>query len=121
MSRGAKEYDAMLKALYGDPSAGGSGDELYQELMAKEQNVLATVNRVVNQKKRTTVRDEQFVNMPLMAVVLRFGTVMSTLIADMVKARSVGKAWAAVRREDRGIYVGLLLIVVALFLLVVQA
>ena len=119
MSRGGKEYTNMLHALYGD-NKGHDLDEVYQELMNKEKNVLDTVDRVVNQKRRKSVRDEQFINMPVYAVVMRFGTVLSTLVSDVVKARSVRKAWAAVHREDRGIYVGLLLIIIALFLLIVQ-
>lgn len=108
-----------MRDLYGTKD--NRDGEQYQALMAHEKNVLATVNRVANQERRDRTRDQQFVHMSLHAIVTRFSHAMTTLVQDLARVRSTRQLMRALKHKDRTMYLGLLLVIVALFLLLLQA
>lgn len=114
-----KDYAKFMRALYGTQD--NRDGEQYQKLMAHEKDVLATVNRVANQARRDRTRDAQFVHMSLQAVVRRFSHAMTTLVQDLARARNTRQLMRALKHKDRTMYLGLLLVIVALFLLLLQA
>ena len=112
-----KDYRALVSMLYG----GSVGDdEMYQELMKKEGNVLDTVNRVANQMRTDATQADEFVNLPIVAVIHRVYTSVRAVMKDLPAARNAKQLRDVIMRDDRRIYIGVLLICVALFLLLLQ-
>jgi hypothetical protein len=110
-----RDYKTLLKELY-DKDDGS----VYQKLMQKEYTVLDTVNRAINQVKEDKNTNEQFINMPVIAIGERFYTSMKTIFNDLQNVKSYKGIYNIINMEDRIIYIGLLLILIALFLLLIQ-
>lgn len=110
-----KEYRKLLAQLYAK-----NDNTLYQQLMAKEKDVLDVVNRVANDARMADIKAGQFVHLPLAAMMQRFYAVILEVGADLAKAKMFKDIVSAVRRDDHVIYIGILLVITALFLLLLQ-
>jgi hypothetical protein len=111
-----RDYMQIVSDLY----ANDGGDDLYQSLMRRERNVLNTVNRVANDVRADASAYDGFLRMPLPALLQRFHTSLMAVGSGLGSAKTAADVHRAVFSEDRSIYVGVLLVVVALFLLLVQ-
>lgn len=110
-----RDYMEIVADLYAN-----NGDDLYQRLMKREQNVLDTVNRVANDARRDASAYDGFMHMPLPALLQRFHSSMVAVGNGLGTAKTAKDLHRAVFTEDRSIYVGVLLVGLALFLLLVH-
>jgi hypothetical protein len=87
-------------------------EEVYTALMAKEKDVLDTINRMVEQKPVTNL---SFVDQSLFDLVTNFALAWKRIYQEAVlyKQRDV---MALFYNNERKIYVGVMLVVIALFL-----
>ena len=98
-----------------------SSDSAYEELMAKEKNVLSTVNHVVKYIKDREKKNSQFVNKSLSEIAERFFLIWPVILKDMSDAKSPSEMYDALVKEDRVIYYGILLIVIGLLLFMISS
>ena len=108
--RGGRDKDATGKGGSGadDPS------DVYQDLMAREHRVLDTVDRVVNDAERNDGDRRGFLQLSLHEVGIRSIRVMRGLLDDLIEARSVRDVYTALMHPGRKVYIGVVLLLLAL-------
>ena len=82
--------------------------------MMRERRVLDTVDRVVNDAARTDGDTRAFLQLSLHEVGIRAIRVMRGLMDDLLESRSLDDVYRALMRPGRKVYIGLVLIVLAL-------
>jgi hypothetical protein len=99
-----------------------SANTLYDELMAKEKAVLDTIQRVVDDKAEERRVAVDFVSTPLHRIPQNLIYSMAGLLADWTKSppASVSEAMAVLTKDQRMIYAGITLVLIALFLIFIQ-
>jgi hypothetical protein len=105
------DYRQLLELLKkSDPK------EIYEKLMEKEENVLDVVNRVVNVSNEKEIVGKEFMNKSLNDHVYGFFWTIKTLMSDLKKTRTLQGILRELQKDERPIYIGVLLILTALFL-----
>ena len=121
----SSEYKELVDAVFGRGASvrdhAGSGTDAYQTLMAKERRVLDTVDRVVNDAAVVDVDSRTFFQMPMHEVAIRIVGSIRGLMDDLIEARKPEHVLRAVMLEDRKVYLGLVLIAVALCIALINA
>jgi hypothetical protein len=124
----AGQYHDLIDAVHGEGafSAGGAGvagdaGDVYQALMRKEGRVLDTVDRVVNDRLRTDGDRRSLLQLPLHVIGIRLIRALRGIVDDLVEARNVEAAVRAFTREDRRVYLGALIVLLALLVAAVDA
>jgi uncharacterized BrkB/YihY/UPF0761 family membrane protein len=102
-SSSSVEYDdiystTMQSTIY-------NNDDEYTTLMNKENVVLDTVNRVVNQVE-TAKHNQSMVDTPVNIVVYRVFKTMTTIFKEIYERKPLGEVF----REERRLYVGLFIV-----------
>jgi hypothetical protein len=110
-----QEYRRLLSDLYSS-----NKDNLYQQLIEKETEVLKTINRAANVDQKDNILAGHFVHMPLLAVFQRMYDVLNDVGKELPKTKDMADIVKVVRKSDRIIYIGVTLVIIAMFLLVVQ-
>jgi hypothetical protein len=93
--------------------------DAYNELLQKEKNVLATVNRVVEHEQKKRYDGKVFYNMPVLTVIALFIGTWKTILIELTSLdfksdyRSIPSIFI---RKERKIYLGFMIIIVAVFL-----
>ena len=105
------EYAKLVKLLNGSDMSSA-----YTDLMQKEERVLDTINRVVNYSNEKQVKATEFMNMSLDGVLHAFFWNMRLLFGEILAAKNAQQLLKSLTKEDRAIYIGMLLVFVALFL-----
>lgn len=128
----AGQYQDLMDAVHGEGAfsrqsgvGGGMGDvgdvgDVYQALMRKEGRVLDTVDRVVNDRLRTDDDRRSFLQLPLHVIGIRLVRALRGIVDDLVEARNVETVLKAFTREDRRVYLGALVVVLALLIAAVD-
>ena len=108
------EYADLVNAVHGRGkfSEASQGD-VYQALMKKERRVLDTVDRVVNDSARTDADGRSFFQLSLHVIGIRIIAAIKGIMDDLIEARSLSAVYAAFMRDDRKVYVGVLMLLVA--------
>lgn len=96
-------------------------EDSYQDLMSKETEVLNTVNNVVKYYRDQDIHDSEFINQNVSLILQRFPIVLRDTLEDLVKVGSYKDFMTVMTRDDRLIYLGMSLIVIALFLFFIQS
>jgi hypothetical protein len=97
-------------------------DDLYGDLMRKEERVMDTVDRVVNHARLADVEHTSFLKQPLHVIILRLIKTIKIVFEEAVDLgrtpRGKVKWWTRFAdlfmKEERKIYVGVLLVILAL-------
>jgi hypothetical protein len=90
--------------------------EIYEELMKKEENVLDTINRVVNYSNEKEVKSKEFLNMSLDEIIHKFFWNIKLIFGELLSVKTVQDFSKIVYKDDRRIYIGLLLVIISIFL-----
>lgn len=96
-------------------------EDSYQDLMAKEEKVLDTVNHVVKYYREEDIKEGEFVNQSLTSIVTRFFDVWREVIEDLTNMPKKGPLLTIVTKGDRPIYLGISLIILASFLIFIES
>ena len=112
------DYKDLVKGL----ADGASKDTIYEEIMAKEQNRIDLINRVVTQKQEAAAMSSLFYNNSLLEIAIAFAQAWRAIFTRLVVEKAPATQWQGILYDgDRKIYVGMMLVLVALFLYFVDA
>jgi hypothetical protein len=94
--------------------------EVYQKLMQKEDNVLKTINRVVNDASVRQYNDlllsRDLANMTISNIILRTVGSVHQLFEDLIGVRSVTDLMSAIYNPTRLPFYGVALVMIGVFL-----
>lgn len=96
-------------------------DDSYQDLMEKEETVLNTVNDVVRYYKDKDIKDAEFINQSISIILERFVEVWIAVINGIASASSLWDVLKVMSDKDHPIYIGITMIILALFLFLVES
>jgi hypothetical protein len=92
----------------------------YEELMKKESDVLNTVNTVVKYYRDNDIHEAEFIHQSIVHIMYRFSTVWKQVIEEATSVSSYEDLIEIVSKNDRPIYLGISLILLALFLIFIE-
>ena len=116
----ATAYSELLAAVTARANREAGHADAYQQLMAKEQRVLDTIDRVVNEREVSARHASSILGMGLAQHGSRLVAVMRSLLDDLTAAQTVQDAIRAVWQEDRRLYLGVALVALALVCLLLE-
>lgn len=111
-----KEYNDLLKLLEKDDL---SRENLYQELMLKEQQVLDVSSRIATTHEKNQSINATFINTSLTNIIARFANVWTNIFTEIVENATPDQYRALdprrlLLKDDRKIYLGIMFILLAL-------
>jgi hypothetical protein len=109
------EYKEVLDVLKRDDV-----DNSYQDLMTHEKKTLETVNNVIKYYRDEELIDGQFINQSIHTIFMRFFDVWNQILEDIINVRQPTDIVAIFTKNDRIIFIGITLIVIALILIFLQ-
>lgn len=98
----------------GFPSRDAAPSEVYQSLIQHERRALDTVDRVVNDARKTALASTQLVDMPVRALAYRAMATGRSVMDDLLLANSTEDVTHALVSGDRKVFLGAALIVIAI-------
>lgn len=110
-----KEYTALVNDIYS-----ANTTDLYQILMGREARVLDTIDRVATQVRDKEQDSKQFLHSSLLEMWRRGASSLSGILMDLTEAKSYGDVLKSIRRNNRSMYIGVLLVISAFFILVIR-
>jgi hypothetical protein len=93
----------------------------YELLMKKEEKVLDTVNQVVKYYKDQDIRENEFVNQNVYTIISKLGETWKDILEDAFLVKSASDFYYLFIKEDRIIYIGISMVIVALFLFLIES
>lgn len=115
----AREYQELMDIVEG--RGDHKNDGTYGRLMDKERRVLDTVDRVVNDARLQKIASKSILNMPVVDIVGRAGTSVSAIYQDILRIREPHDVITAFTKDDRRLYVGIIIVVISVIVLFFQA
>lgn len=114
----ADEARGLLVAAGVAPRSSLSGPDPYQYLMSREDRVLKTLNRVVddNLANRHTTATTSLFAMPVHEIAMRTAGSLRSLLDDLLISRSIDDVKSAMFDPIRTPYLGLALVAIAILL-----
>lgn len=88
-------------------------DNVYQDLMNKEERTLDTINKVIKYYRDNDYRSKQFLHMNFMEMMIRFSEVWTEILNETTDHKM--SLFTIFLHGDRPIYLGVLLVLVGLF------
>jgi hypothetical protein len=120
MSTAEKEWTRFGKLLKDErPIQLDSTNTFYDELMSKEKRVLSTIDRYILERKEAALRNERFLDTPLSQIPVMLFKNLNDMLDDSGKVKTFKQFKAMFASGNRMIYVGILLILIAIFILFV--
>lgn len=113
MDRPLKNYNDLLKLLEQDNNL---QKDVYSELIEKEHNVLEVSNRIANQKHESDAISNMFLNISLSNIIARFGFTWQNIFEELIVDRDYKSIVSILFKQDRKIYVGMMVILIAIFI-----
>lgn len=109
---GSSNLASTMQMQPGRVSAAPS--EVYQSLINRERRALDTVDRVVNDARKTALASTQLVDLPIRDLALRAMSTAKSIMDDLVEASSPTEVRNALTSGDRKVFLGAALIIVAI-------
>lgn len=112
----ALEGSANLVSTDGMLGHGGRSEgpsEVYQSLLKQERRALDTVDRVVNDARKTALASTQLVDLPMRDLAYRAVHTGRSIMDDLVNANSAADVQTALVSGERKVFVGAALILLA--------
>jgi hypothetical protein len=110
------DYKEVLDVLKRDDV-----DNSYQDLMKNEAKTLDTVNNVIKYYRDEELADSQLINQSLHTIFMRFFDVWNELLEDLMKVKKPSDFTQAFIKGDRIIFMGITLVLIAIFLIFIQS
>lgn len=96
-------------------------DNAYEDLMSKESKVLETVSDVVKYYRDKDIKDGEFINQSISIIMERFVEVWVEIINGVASASSIKDILRVMSDKDHPIYIGITMVVIALFLFLIES
>lgn len=94
-------------------------EDSYQDLMQKEEKVLDTVNNVIKYYRDDDIQNGEFINQGISTIITRYFDVWKEILDDFTSNKQ--KSFMnIISKDDRPIYIGITLIIMALFLFFIE-
>ena len=102
-------------------NTGITKDSIYDEIMKKEKNVKEIIDRVIDHEKQKEL-NKLFVNTSFSDISLNIFKVLNDILEDFTKSKklSLKKLKKILSKEKRIIYIGIFMIVCAIFLALIE-
>ena len=112
------DYRNLLKSLKDTNNV----DDIYQQLMEKEQSRVDLINRVVENDNNNIFKDTMFYNQSIVSIAMNFAAVWKEIFREfMVDKREIA-TWPRIFYEgQRKIYTGIMVLLIALLLFFIQS
>lgn len=122
------EYQSVLNLLNESSDTGDTKplyvmqDNVYQELMKKEGKTLDTINNVIKYYKDNDYKNKEFVTMNFWEVLIRFNDIWLEIWNDVTSTAITGNIndtisiGSIIMKNDRPIYIGILIIIISIFM-----
>lgn len=108
-----KSYNDLLQLLKDDDAA---RKDVYQNLMEKEERILNALSSAKNNTNSKNTLTNLFLNMSLSDIVARFAYTWQNIFHELVIDRQMNALPMILFRQERKLYVGLMLIFISGFL-----
>jgi hypothetical protein len=89
---------------------------VYDELIKKEENVLHTINRVANLQSQEKSDKNDFTKLQLHQIIFKMMTTLKEIHEELLKSKSPKDVPNIFMKDDRKIYLGIFLVILAMFL-----
>ena len=96
-------------------------DNVYPDLMNKEHQVLDTVNNVVNYYRNTKQEEKQFLHKSLHEIYNLMFLEVPLIMSELLKAKSIDDVTHTLTKNDRLIYLGVMLVVLSIILFFINS
>lgn len=106
--------DGMSRVGMGQGDRNTSPSEVYQSLLKRERRALDTVDRVVNDARKTELASLELVDLPMRDLARRALTTGKSIMDDLVEANSAADIGHALVSGDRKVFLGGALIMIAI-------
>lgn len=117
-----KEYQAVLDDVSRlDVGSKDDRGDAYQRLLNKEERVLRTVDRIVNQTRENIVEEQAFLHMSLTDIAIRCLRTLQTVIDELLHMRSPYDIVHILWDGDRKIFLGIILVLLSFLIFFVSA
>jgi hypothetical protein len=110
------DYNDLLSSLDNDASKG----TVYEQIMAKEQNRIDLINRVVEEKNQKKWDSTIFYNNTVMDIAIQFASTWRTIFKQLFVDKRFDQWQTILYDGDRKIYSGMMLVLIAMFLFFVN-
>lgn len=110
------EYKEVLDVLKRDDV-----ESSYEDLMKHETKTLDTVNNVIKYYRDAKLEDSQLINQSVHTIFMRFFDVWNEILEDLMKVKTPSDFTNAFFKGDRIIFIGVTLVLIALFLIFIQS
>lgn len=110
------EYKSLMDIV--DKS---DAESMYPDLMKKETKVLDTVNHVVNHYKDTNSQNSMFMHKSMYEIYNLFFLEWPVIMSELLKVKSVDDVIDVLTKNDRLIYIGILLVLASFILFFVNS
>ena len=121
---GTQEYTDLYRIITNKQPNDDSQTDVYQELMKREQRVLQTIDRIVEQKEKEKLEINNILDVPLRRLPLEILRTVSDIIDEFLVSRPDGslhtRIYAILSKDQRIIHIGVLCIVVSVILMFLQ-
>lgn len=107
-----RSYEQLVKELESKPH-----EDLYGDLLSREQHVLETVNRIVDHERRKKMTARSWLEMPLTELAQAVALRAASLMRDLLDAGTVEDALAVLKKDTLAVAcAGIVLVALALVL-----
>lgn len=110
----AREYQELIDMIQ---KRGRNGENFYTDLMNKEERVLSTVDRVVNDARLQKSSEKSFLHMSIFENVMTTSNTLRAIFSDLMNTKSVSDIHKPFVKKDRLLYLGVALVVLAVSLM----
>jgi hypothetical protein len=93
-----------------------NNENVYQTLMQKEDKTLNTINNVIKYYTNTNLEKEQFINLSIQDILIKFANTWKDVIEELKKVKDIYDVYNVLMKKDRKVYLGLLFILISLFI-----
>lgn len=112
MTHPLAEYNDLLKLLEDDEKM---RKDVYQDLVNKEKDVLDIISRVAEQKERASPFLTPFSRITVAEAIARFSFTWKNIVTELIESRG-HNFFIIMLKDDRKIYVGIMIIMLALLI-----
>lgn len=109
----AQEYRDLLHLVEQESS---THDDVYTELLKRENKVLELVSRMSQQAKDNKTKSNLFLEGSLLDLIAKFSYTWTNIFQELVIEKNYDQWFSIVFKDERKIYVGCMFILLALFL-----
>lgn len=116
------KYNDFLKVIQNKyNNVNLNADSIYDELVKKENNILKTINRVIDFEKDKENK-KKFLNLPLSKIYKNIFHNLNKILEELLKTKNLTtkKFKKIILKEKRIIYLGILLIIIAIYLSLIE-